>query len=262
MGRIRTALVLLMLMAPGWNLKAQVSMSFRVLCGVTDATPTRWDGSLKVRNVGAYTLEGWRFAGDDSLDGAHFHFSTRSARRFGESEGRIIVANGLILTVNSVTEGSEFVFKTAQGEFSFRAAEVPYANGIYELDGRVYVDRIPVAARLANTREEEDFPSLASAPDGDIWLAYMQFHHSPDADQLRAAIYEAPRDFEHYAEPTGGDQIWARKYSAGNWGDAIAVTPPGRDLYKTAVAVDGKGRAWVFWSGNEGGDFDVFATRR
>ena len=121
------------------------------------------------------------------------------------------------------------------------------------------MDRIPAAARLTNTREEEDYPSLASGPNGDMWLAYVQFHHSLDADKLRAALSEAPKDFKPYAEPTGGDQIWARKYSGGNWGEPIAVTPPGRRLYKTAVAVDGNGRAWVFWSENHEGNFDIFA---
>jgi len=259
MWRIRIAFVLLVLIVPVRNLPAQVSMTFRVLCGVTDAAPTRWDGALRVKNAGPYTLEGWRFAGDDSLNGNHFHFSTRPARRFGEAEGKSMTANGLLMTVNAVTESSEFVFKTAQGEFSFRGSEMNYAKRIYELNGRVYVDRIPVAARLMNTREEEDYPSLASGSNGDVWLAYVQFHHSPDADQLRTALSEAPKDFKQYAEPTGGDQIWARKYSAGNWAEAIALTPPGRDLYKTAVAVDGNGRAWVFWSENDGGNFNIFA---
>jgi hypothetical protein len=259
MGKIRVALALLILFVPGRNLQAQTPMSFRILCGVTDATPTRWDGLLKVKNAGPYTLEGWRFEGDDSVNGIHFHFSTRAARRFGESEGKTIVANGLIITASAATGSSEFVFKTAQGEFNFRASEIPYAKGIYELDGRVYVDRIPVAARLTITPEEEDYPSVASGPNGDIWLAYVQFHHSPDADNLRTAISEAPQDFKQYAEPTGGDQIWARKCSAGNWGEAIALTPPGGDLYKTAVAVDGNGRAWVFWSQNDGGNFNISA---
>src|SRR5271157_5488253 len=259
MWRIRVAFVLLSLFVSGRNLQAQVSMTFRVLCGVTDATPARWDGSLKVKNAGPYTLEGWGFAGDESLNGNHFHFSTRTARQFGEAEGKTMVANGLIVTASAVTESSEFVFKTAQGEFNFRPSEIPYAKGIYELNGRVYVDRIPVAARLTNSREEEDYPSIASGSNADIWLAYVQFHHSPDADQLRTALSEAPKDFKQYAEPTGGDQIWARKYSAGKWGEAMAITPPGRDLYKTAAAVDGNGRAWVFWSEYDGGNFNIFA---
>ena len=259
MGRIKFALGLLILFVPVENLQAQTPATFRVLCGLTDATLTNWDGSLKVRNAGSYTLEGWRFENDESISRDHFHFWTRAARRFGEGVPGNIVANGLIITASDVTDTSEFAFKTAQGEFSFRASEIPYARGIYELDGRVYVDRVPVAVRLTNTREEEDYPSLASGPNGDIWLSYVQFHHSPDADKLRTAISEIRHDFTQFTESTGGDQIWARKYSAGNWGEAIAITPPGRDIYKTAVAVDGSGRAWAFWSQNEGGNFDIFA---
>jgi hypothetical protein len=259
MRRINLALIPTILLVLSSPAHAQAPAAFRILCGVTDATPTRWDGSLKAKNAGPYTLEGWRFENDDSVNGNHFRFSTRAARRFGESEGRTIVANGLIITTSAATESTEFVFKTAQGEFSFGASDIPYARGIYELGGRVYVDRIPVATRLTNTREEEDYPSLASAPNGDIWLAYVQFHHNSDADKLRTAISDAPKDFKQYAEPTGGDQIWARKYAAGNWGDAIAITPPGRDLYRSAVAVDGSGRAWVFWSENGGGNFDILA---
>ncbi len=87
MRRISVALILTILLVFGSNAHAQAPAAFRVLCGVTDATPTRWDGSLKVKNAGPFTLEGWRFEGDDSVNGNHFHFSTRAARRFGESEG-------------------------------------------------------------------------------------------------------------------------------------------------------------------------------
>ena len=259
MGRTKTAILLMILGVAGKNLYAQAPAAFRVLCGVTDSTRTRWDGSLKVKDAGAVTMEGWRFEADDSVNGNHFHFSTRPNRQFGEAETRTIVANGLIVTASAATDNSEFRFKTAQGDFSFLPAEVPYGKGVYKLDGRVYVDRIPVAARLTNSPEEEDYPALASGSNGDVWLAYIQFCHSADADKLRAAISEVPKDFKPYAVPTGGDQIWARKYSAGKWGDPIAVTPSGRDLYRTAVATDGNGRAWVFWSENAGGNFNIFA---
>ena len=142
----------------------------------------------------------------------------------------------------------------------FRASEVPYGKGIYKLGGRVYVDRVPVTARLTDTRKKRTIPSLAAGANGDIWLAYVQFHHSPDADKIRANPPEMPKDFKIYAEPTGGDQIWARKYSrAGTGAKNIAVTPAGGDCYKAAVAVDGSGRAWVVWSENHGGNFDIFA---
>ena len=98
---------------------------------------------------------------------------------------------------------------------------------------------------------------MAEGVNGEVWLAYMQFHHSRDADQLRANITEVPKDFSRYSVPTGGNQIWAQ-ITGGRWGDAMAVTTAGRDLYRTAVAVDGAGRAWVFWW-NDGGNFDILA---
>jgi hypothetical protein len=126
-----------------------------------------------------------------------------------------------------VTASSAFAFTTAQGDFSFKASEVPYVQGIYRLGGRVYVDRVPVAQRLTDTPEEEDYPSLASDAHGDIWLAYVQFHHSLEHLQLRVSPREAPQDFKRYQQPTGGDQLWVWKRSEGSWGEAMAITPPG-----------------------------------
>ena len=259
MRRIHNALLLTILLALSSTARAQTPAAFRVLFGVNDTTITRWDGSLKVMQAGQYSLEPWRFEGIDNIDGEVFHFATHAGRFFNSSNVALPLANGFIITATAVGDSSEFSFSTAQGGFSFRAAEVPYGKGIYKLGGRVYVDRVPASTQLTDTREEEDYPSLAAGANGDIWLAYVQFHHSPDVDKIRANPPEAPKDFKLYAEPTGGDQIWARKYSAGKWGENIAVTPAGGDCYKTAVAVDGSGRAWVIWSENHRGNFDIFA---
>ena len=56
---------------------------------------------------------------------------------------------------------------------------------------------------------------------------------------------EAVKDFSPYKEPPGGDQIMLRKNSGGAWGEPIAITKPGGDFYRPAVAVDGSGRPWV-----------------
>ncbi len=254
MRRFSFAFAFLFLVFSGMNVKAQAPAAFRVLLGVTDTGSTRWDGSFKVTQAGQYSLEPWRFEGIDNIYGELFHISTHTGYM-----GSPTFANGFIISATAVEDSSTFSFSTAQGNFSFRASEVPYGGGIYELGGKVYVDRVPVTHQLTDTPEEEDYPALAAGANGEIWLAYVQFHHSPDADQIRANPPEMPTDFKLYAEPTGGDQIWARKYSGGSWGENIAVTPAGGDCYKVAVAVDGSGKAWVIWSQNHGGNFDIFA---
>src|SRR6185437_684781 len=68
-----------------------------------------------------------------------------------------------------------------------------------------------------------------------------------------------PSDMASLKEPTGGDQILARKVSNGNWGQPVDITASGLDLYRPTVAIDGRGRVWVFWSQNENGNFDLYA---
>ena len=259
MRRISIAFILAIVIVFSNSAYAQTAAAFRVLFGVTDSAPTRWDGSVMAMQAGQTKLEPWRFEGIDNIAGDQFHLTTHPGRAFNSSNITLPVANGFIITATAVGDGSEFSFVTSQGKFGFRASEVPYGNGIYKLGARVYVDRVPVSAHLTDTREEEDYPSLAAGRNGDIWLAYMQFHHSADADMIRANPPEAPKDFQLYSEPTGGDQIWARRYSGGKWGENIAVTAPGGDCLKTAVAADDNGKAWIIWSQNEGGNFDIFA---
>jgi hypothetical protein len=245
------------------TLQAQTRASFRVLMGVTDSSSARWDGTIAVKEAGDYSLEAWRFEDQDDIDGNLFHFATHEARLQGGPLSRFrtapYVANGLVVNANAVTEKSEFIFTTAPGDFRFYAGEIPFGRGTYKLNGRVYIDRIPAATRLTETKEEEDYPSVSSDANGDVWLAWVQFHHSRDYNTLRASPPEVPAQFGQYRELTGGDQIWARKYSQGRWGEPIAITDSGGDLYRTAVAVEGSGRCWVFWSENHAGNFDIFA---
>ena len=51
----------------------------------------------------------------------------------------------------------------------------------------------------------------------------------------------------------------ARSYRNGSWSAPIEVTAAGGDLYRPAIAVDGSGRAWVFWSQNEKNNYDLYA---
>jgi hypothetical protein len=245
------------------TLHAQTTVAYRVLFGVSDTAPTRWDGTFSGERVGKITATEWKFIAGDNIDGQLFHFSTHPDQRFiGASggSGAPIVPNGFILTAERVTESSEFSFTTAQGDFQFRASDLSYGKGIYRLGERVYIDRVPASYRLTETPEEEDYPSITKDKNGDAWLAYVEFHHSPDHVKLAAPLHEAPKDFAPLKQPVGGDQIWLQKYSAGAWQQPVAVTKAGKDQYRTTVAVDGSGRPWVFWSENRGGNFDIFTS--
>ena len=97
------------------------------------------------------------------------------------------------------------------------------------------------------------------APNGDIWLAYVEFRHHPDHDKLRAPYKDPPKDLSVLVAPAKGDQILVKRFTGNRWEEPIAITPAGGDLYRPAIAVDGSGRPWVFWSANQKNNFDLWA---
>ena len=247
--------------------KAQVSV--RVLFGLTDAEPVRWDGTITAQGGKIDSIEPWRFEGTDAIVGSTWHLNTHPIRLFNagtqvSARGvSNVVANGLIVNLASPDGSTELKLTTAQGDFAFRLDQVVYGKPLAKLDGRVLVDRIPPSVRITDTPDEEDYPSAATGKNGEVWLAYVQFRHNPDHNALRAAMEKAPKDFAKLKSPTGGDQIFARKYSGGAWGKPIAVTTAGGDLYRSAIAIDGQGRPWVFWAqnvhtGSAPANFEIF----
>src|SRR5262245_9706583 len=243
---------------------AEEESAFRILFGMTDRESAKWDGALAVSQGTIARIEPWRFDDDDKIEevsgnGARWKISTRQGRAFGAQPQRPVVANGVIGVFRNLTSASEVSVETAQGKFNFRPGDLPYGKTMKLLDGRVMVDRVTASARIAGSRDEQDYPAAATDREGNVWVAYAQFTPNPKFTGIRWTGPDETKNFAELAEPTGGDQILLVRYSRGAWSEAIAVTEKGGDLYKPAVAVDDSGRAWVFWSANNGGNFDLYA---
>lgn len=251
----------LALLAAGFCATGRAAVGVRLLLGVTDQSEARWDGSVEVERGRVSAIDPWRFEGADQITGHAWRATTHRIRLFGGGQQplRPFVANGVIVWLAGEDESTELKVKTAQGSFSVRLADIPYGKMRYALDGRVMADRIPPSQQITSTPEEEDYPAAAADKEGNVWVAYIQFRHNKDHDRLRANFRERPASFADMKAPAGGDQVFARKYSRGTWGEPLAITDPGGDLYRPAVAVDGSGRAWVFWSANQGRNFDLWA---
>ena len=234
----------------------------RILLGMTDQQSTKWDGSVTARGAQVDSIEPWRFEPSDSISGTSWTVSTHPARLFnaGSQMGLTaptVVANGVIVRLANQSANAELAVNTAQGNFTIRLADLPYGKILSELGGRVMVDLTPPVAAITSDPQEQDYPA-AVAKDGTIWLAYVEFKHHPDHDRLRANLKQAPADFGVYKAATGGDRVLLRSYRGGAWGETIEIAGPG-DLYRPAIAMDGSGRVWVFWSQNEKNNFDLWA---
>jgi hypothetical protein len=233
-------------------------VAYRILLGVGDTELTPWNGSITASPGAVSSIAGWRFMPADSTDGkSTWTCSTRRGAGNANNTGPIL-PNGVIVTATS--NDARFDVKTAQGNFSFGATEVPWAGEKGFLNGRVIVDRVPLTAQLTDSTDEQDFPAIAQSEDS-VWLSYVEFVHANREIEGNRALQEAPANFNYLARPTGGDQVFLMQYSKAKrtWGPPMPVSQPKQDIVRTAVAVDGQKRVWVFWSANRDGNFDIYA---
>ncbi|MFN7936049.1 MAG: hypothetical protein U0R19_22150 [Bryobacteraceae bacterium] len=254
--------LLLIFIALAPALCAQNRIGVRILLGLTDRQPTRWDGSVRATGARITSVEPWRFEQQDSISGTSWKCSTRAPRLFGaagQAAGQIRVANGVMVWLDEETESADLSVETAQGNFRFKLSDIPYGTGQKHLDGKAMVDRIPGYERVTSDADEQDYPAAATGKDGSVWIAYLEFAHHPQHHELRANLEQAPEKFDNWKTPAKGDRIVARRSSGGQWGEAIGISDPGGDVYRPAIAIDGSGKPWVFWSSNEKGDFELMA---
>ncbi|HYL75900.1 MAG TPA: hypothetical protein VEU96_16940, partial [Bryobacteraceae bacterium] len=240
-------------------LVAQGAVGVRVLLGVGEAMEAKWDGEVSVTGATIVSVEPWRFdRGDTMLPGNAWRMSTHPVRRFGGGQAAAVapvVANGVLILLDRESENTELNLRTAQGNFSVRLGDIPYGTRKPALNGKALVDRVPSWSRVTDNPDEQDYPAAAVDKAGSVWLAYMEFKHHPQHDRMRLV----PNEFDLMDAKALGDQVLLKRYSNGAWGESIAITAPGGDLYRPAIAIDGKGRPWVFWSANQQGNFDIWA---
>src|SRR3712207_1804627 len=101
------------------------------------------------------------------------------------------------------------------------------------------------------------FPAVAAAPGGAVWCAYVAHNRGTP---LKDAEVEAGR-FESLVPSGNGDQIRLTRYDGRAWSAPLDVTAAGLDVWRPAVAADGRGRVWVVWSQGVRGNWDLYARK-
>jgi hypothetical protein len=216
-------------------------VAFLIRFGADGAGDVDWSGRISPQPS---RLEGWQFDSNDSASPAGWKCATREQnywdtpyeRRMGPtSNRRKTTGKGILVEFDSSTRG-DIRITTAQGEFSFRAANNLWSETARFLNGRVEVRAAPVLTRLATTPEVEDNPSLWNAADGTTWLAYQSWSQT-------------------------GDQLFVRRRSGAAWSKPEALTASGKDIFRTAITGDKAGGIWVIWSEQVSGNFDLYGRR-
>src|SRR6516165_9993845 len=95
----------------------------------------------------------------------------------------------------------------------------------------------------------------------DVYLTYTEFVHGDRSLATSQSTSKTITDFSFLSRPAGGDQVFLMHYSISQrtWTGPFAVTGPGEDVMRSAIAVDSQGRAWIVYSTQRNGNFDLFA---
>ncbi len=228
--------------------------------------PTVWDGQVSATQGSICQLRLWRDDPRDRVEGSQWKISThrsvpwfRSQRKPGRRGPLEDVA--LAVQLEGVTPATELRFETEQGQFSFAVKDVGWGEASSFLGGLVRVSRMASVATVLSAPTEDDFPSAALGPEGELYVAYVAFTHGKDF-RKRGPLTEPPEDFGYLAQPAGGDQVMLLRLNGNRWTGPVPVTPPGQDVYRTAAAADGAGGIWVFWSAGREGNWDIYARCR
>ncbi len=241
----------------------------RIRFGLTDQGNTKWDGTVTVAPGRVESISGWRFQQGDAVDGTTgWRADTRpltvrrsnaqkqkQAATVGKKKGKAaadgpMADNGVILRLVDVTEESVVSVITAQGKFSFKLANLPFGEIGEHLNGAIDVERTAATQSLTKTRTDDDFPAVAVAADGTTYIAQVSFTPGLDRDERARTWKKAPANFAFLATPPGGDQIFLRTVKNSQPSDPVAITAGKGDIYKVALAVDGRGTVWIIWSEN------------
>jgi len=249
---------------PAGIVALRVRFGSKPIPGQEKREPTKWDGQLTVTGGRLHELRLWREDPRDAVEGNRWTLSTRhntpwsSEERKKGHEALPVGDTALIVELADTSPATRLAFDTVQGKFEVRLEDVPWGTNKVAMPGLVQISRMAVARTILSAPTEDDFPSAALDRSGRLCVAYVAFTHGRDF-RVRDALSEEPKSLDNLDQPTGGDQVLLLRLEGDRWVGPLPVTPPGQDVFRTALAVDGAGKVWVFWTAKNKAGWDLYA---
>jgi hypothetical protein len=223
--------------------------------GLKDTKPTDWDGEVLL-SEGKLT-ELWILRGNVKGKVEGNQYSVRTVLKEMAAKKKMkkdtLIRPILHLTIAAPAR-AKVTLKTKHGAFTFALADLTPGTEKPFLDGQASVAPEVGALRLTGPKTEDDYPALARAPDGTIWLTYNEY--TPGAELIKERVLAG--NFELLA-PTGhGDQVLLQRFDGKVWHPPLEVTEPGLSIWRPTVAVDKKGVVTVAWAQQVEDDWEIF----
>lgn len=253
-----------------------------VRLGVTDTSPTAWDGTVKAERGEIVRLSSWRPSPKEVVTGTtswklSSMWTDVFQNRSWEAEpivpyGRELRAPALLVE----TRGAQPVlnFETAQGRFT-----VTGSGSL--LSGRVTVEQVASPTRLSMEGRENEQVALARGAGDDMWLAWVTWHKEGNEVMVRRhdgkswsspqPLTSGPADvfqvrvagsWAVWAEQVKGNwDLYGRRFDGKSWGTTERLTDAQEPDIHHSLSVDSAGNTWLTWQGFRQGQSDVFIRR-
>ncbi|HID77856.1 MAG TPA: hypothetical protein EYP56_17890 [Planctomycetaceae bacterium] len=179
------------------------------------------------------TVRPWMTEGDDRVEGSTFRLTTEhtpaTARKAKLQRYRqSTLPKGLLIEIDTARQTS-LGATTTLGDFEVSLNELQPGRGVELLGGRMRVERVPTVVPLTGNEAEEEYPSIATMPDGRTAVAYVAWDGKADRVFLRVG------------------------------GQVRQLTDEPGDYLEPRCAVDRQGRLWVVWAAGREGRWDLWA---
>jgi hypothetical protein len=250
----------------------EAPLALLIELGSKDIRPQDWSGKAGVKGARLVSREGYGFEGEDKLiEPDSWSASTHRALRFqtaarpnpNQATQQFMVSVGVVLRLTDVKPDATLTIsaKASEKEPAVVAiADLLTGKEVKLWQGLGLVRRVTAAVPVGSSKTEDDFPSAAHGPDGTLWLAYTAYRVREEARRNAAPpLDKIPDSFKGYDQPGFADQLFVRVQREGKWSEPVALTGASEDLMRAAVAVTGEGVAWVVYSAQRGGQFDLYA---
>ena len=219
--------------------------TFRIVFGALQERSADYSGSVSVTGGKLVRVAPWRFFGSDAVQAPDKWKLTikRTQLETQPDQPRplstpaqipALAPAGITVTVDAPASASARI-TTTQGAFDVRLSDLRNGRPLSFLDGDVTVHPAPTPQQISRADDgQNDYPSLAVARNGTVWVAWQAY-----------------KDL--------GDQVFARHSTPTGWSEPFRLTDNKGDVFHTAVGEDGQGRIWVVWSERTNEDWDLYA---
>ena len=243
---MRRFLISALFLAAAATLAAQQqTVTLRLTFGELQEREKDYSGSIEASQGRVEAVHPWRFAQTDSVDGASwklaldlrpFENQPNEPRHMSADPSTLNVAPAGVTATISAPPSATVRVKTAQGDFSFPLRDAAPGRTLRFLDGDVLVQRTPSAERANELSDAEhfDYPAVAEASDGTVWMAWQGY-------------------------AAQGDHVYARRKTSSGWSETWKLTGEKTDVLRTAIEIDSSGRTWAVWSERDGQQWHLYA---